>query len=554
MFYDQELKAIKNAHRFRQRRVKTHLADFGSNDYLSLAHDRPTFNKTVSYLAALGTYGAKASQLVSGYHPTFRRFERYLCRLTGFPAAITIGSGFLANLALFEALPRKGDVLLVDADYHASGILGTKLTPARVEFFAHNSASDLRRHLQALCPCQDLRAASTAPAAQDPSARGTQTQAADPAQAPTAKAPHGAPQDPSGAKDPSAGFQNGGARFETARTASSGKDPYTSSPTQALKIHSVSTAQDLRARGSKPQVADPYSAQTQVSVQDPHGAPQDPSGAKDPADPSGGFQTPSARFETARSTTQAFKIHSARGFKPQVADPHSAQTQVGAQDPSTKTKAGTQTAQAPHTPRRIFIAVEGIYSMSGELLDRAIIDIAQEFGAILIVDEAHSVGVIGERLLGVLDHYGVKPNAHIIKLGTLGKALGSYGAYILASKEIVSFLENRAKPLIYSTAPSLFDIAYAYFALQKIQKNLARYKAFIAAAQDLAHKTLGIKTRSLILPVEFASSSALLKKAALLEKRGFFVAAIRPPTVKKPIIRLILRKDLKKLADLLSFL
>ncbi len=477
MFYDQELKAIKNAHRFRQRRVKTHLADFGSNDYLSLAHDRPTFNKTVSYLAALGTHGAKASQLVSGYHPTFRRFERYLCRLTGFPAAITIGSGFLANLALFEALPRKGDVLLVDADYHASGILGTKLTPARVEFFAHNSASDLRRHLQALCPRQDLRAASTAPAAQDPSA----------------------------------GFQNGGARFETAqiqtaRTASSGKDPYTSSPTQALEIHSVSTAQDLRARGSKPQVADPHSAQTQSSVQDPHGT----------------------------------------------------QTQVGAQDPSTKTKAGTQTAQdpteQPHTPRRIFIAVEGIYSMSGELLDRAIIDVAQEFGAILIVDEAHSVGVIGQRLLGVLDHYGVKPNAHIIKLGTLGKALGSYGAYILASKEIVSFLENRAKPLIYSTAPSLFDIAYAHFALQKIQKNLARYKASIAAAQDLAHKTLGIKTRSLILPVEFDSSRALLKKAALLEKRGFFVAAIRPPTVKKPIIRLILRKDLKKLADLLSFL
>lgn len=486
MFYDQELKAIKNAHRFRQRRVKTHLADFGSNDYLSLAHDRTTFNKTVSYLAALGTHGAKASQLVSGYHPTFRRFERYLCRLTGFPAAITIGSGFLANLALFEALPRKGDVLLVDADYHASGILGTKLTPARVEFFAHNSPSDLRRHLQALCPRQDLRAASTAPAAQDPSARGTQTQAADPAQAPTAKAPHGAPQDPSGAKDPadpSGGFQTPSARFETAQiqTARGAQDPstkttqsaHTGSTTQALGIHSVSTAQD-----------------------------------------------PSA------------------GTQPQAADPNRAQ------DPT----------EQPHTPRRIFIAVEGIYSMSGELLDRAIIDIAQEFGAILIVDEAHSVGVIGERLLGVLDHYGVKPNAHIIKLGTLGKALGSYGAYILASKEIVSFLENRAKPLIYSTASSLFDIAYAHFALQKIQKNLKRYKAFIAAAQDLAHKTLGIKTRSLILPVEFDSSRALLKKAALLEKRGFFVAAIRPPTVKKPIIRLILRQDLKKLADLLSFL
>ena len=89
----------------------------------------------------------------------------------------------------------------------------------------------------------------------------------------------------------------------------------------------------------------------------------------------------------------------------------------------------------------------------------------------MIVDEAHSSGVLGKNLLGVFDYFGITPKKKHIKMGTLGKAYGSQGAYILASKEIISFLENRAKPIIYSTAPSLFDAALALVNLRYIAKK-----------------------------------------------------------------------------------
>ena len=69
------------------------------------------------------------------------------------------------------------------------------------------------------------------------------------------------------------------------------------------------------------------------------------------------------------------------------------------------------------------------------------------------------------------DFYNIKPKSNHIKMGTISKAYGSYGAYILASKEIISFLENRAKSIIYATAPSLFDIVLAYFNVKYIIKT-----------------------------------------------------------------------------------
>ena len=125
--------------------------------------------------------------------------------------------------------------------------------------------------------------------------------------------------------------------------------------------------------------------------------------------------------------------------------------------------------------------------MGGDLAPLEIFKIADEKKAILIVDEAHSFGVIGDNLLGIFDYYKIKPNKYHVKMGTLWKAYGSYGAYILASKQIIDFLTNRAKPIIYSTAPSLFDTALANESLnfiienkiilkEKIRKNLTIIK------------------------------------------------------------------------------
>ncbi len=195
---------------------------------------------------------------------------------------------------------------------------------------------------------------------------------------------------------------------------------------------------------------------------------------------------------------------------------------------------------------RKVVAIEGVYSMSGELANRDIFSVAKEFDCYLIIDEAHSCGVIGDKLLGILDYYNIKVEPKFIKLGTLGKAYGSYGAYILASSEIIKFLENRAKPIIYSTAPSLFDIALAHFSSQKIAKNRDKIKNKISSRQELIKNSIGIDIKSLILPIEIPSNEDVLKIQKELLESGFLVGAIRYPTVPKPILRIIPKIDLKK--------
>ena len=249
------------------------LDDFASNDYLGLSRNKKQFKKAVKLVEEFTVVSSKASMLVNGYHPIHRIFEKEMAEVNGFDEGIVVGSGFLANLSLIEALVRKGDMLFMDEEYHASGVMASKLLGDRVVTFAHNDVDDLRAKLEA-----------------------------------------------------------------------------------------------------------------------------------NPA-------------------------------------------------------------------HRQIIAVEGIYSMSGDLCKKEIFALADEFDTLLIVDEAHSAGVLGKNLLGIFEHYKIPIRPRHIKMGTLGKAYGSYGAYILASKNIISFLENRAKPIIYSTAPSVFDTALALVNLEHIQKN-----------------------------------------------------------------------------------
>jgi 8-amino-7-oxononanoate synthase len=191
------------------------------------------------------------------------------------------------------------------------------------------------------------------------------------------------------------------------------------------------------------------------------------------------------------------------------------------------------------TAKRKIVAIEGIYSMSGDLAKKEIFEIADKYGAILVVDEAHSSGVIGDNLLGIFDFYNMTPKQNHIKMGTLGKAYGSYGAYILASCEIISFLQNRAKPIIYSTAPSLFDIAFANVAFEKILSNLTFFKGGLASNRLLMKQYFDIEKESLIYDIATNSNALATKyKNSILDK-GYIIGAIRQPTVTAPIIRII---------------
>jgi 8-amino-7-oxononanoate synthase len=179
--------------------------------------------------------------------------------------------------------------------------------------------------------------------------------------------------------------------------------------------------------------------------------------------------------------------------------------------------------------------------MSGELLAREIFEVARESGALLIVDEAHSSGVLGENLLGIFEHYGIEPGPEHLKMGTLGKAYGSYGAYILASREIVSYLENRGKPIIYSTAPSVVDIALALENLEYIRRRAKKLHRRLETRRRIVRERLDRRMDSLILPLPVGSNREALRLQEALREEGLLVGAIRQPTVAEPILRIIPR-------------
>lgn len=191
--------------------------------------------------------------------------------------------------------------------------------------------------------------------------------------------------------------------------------------------------------------------------------------------------------------------------------------------------------------KRKVMAVEGIYSMDADLLNKDIIDLADRYEALLILDEAHSSGVIGKSLMGILDYYDLPVKENYIKMGTLGKAYGSFGAYILASSHIIEYLINRAKPIIYATAPSLFDTALGHVSLNFILENSQSLGTQIKKHQKIVHDVLGIKVDGLIVPIDIADNRKVIQIQAELMEKNYLVGAIRQPTVESAIIRLIAR-------------
>ena len=344
MFYENELKALKKSNRFRTREVVDNtVLDFASNDYLGLSHNKELHNKTCKELDSLDIHSSKASMLVNGYHQIHKNFEDALCLANDFEAGIVLGSGFNANIALIEALVRKGDMLFMDELYHASGVLASNLKSVNVVFFKHNDMSELKELL-----------------------------------------------------------------------------------------------------------------------------------------------------------------HNSNA-------------------------------------KRQIVAVEGIYSMDGDLCKKEVFDICNELNAILIVDEAHSSGVVGNKLMGVFDYYNITPKKNHIKMGTLGKAYGSFGAFILASEHIVEYLLNRAKPIIYATSLSLYDTLLAHHSLRYIQKNCDKIKKEIKCRQLIVYEELNIKIDALIVPIIINDNKKVLEIKNILLKRGFSIGAIREPTVPRAIIRVIAR-------------
>ncbi|GAA6840197.1 pyridoxal phosphate-dependent aminotransferase family protein [Helicobacter pylori] len=204
-----------------------------------------------------------------------------------------------------------------------------------------------------------------------------------------------------------------------------------------------------------------------------------------------------------------------------------------------------------------FIAIEGVYSMDASIAPYDFYEIIQEIpNTFLIVDEAHSFGTIGENLLGFLEYYRIKEKDKIIKLSTFSKALASYGACILAPLQVIEFLTNRAKSVIYTTALSLLDTALTLAHLEYFIAQKQELKNELSKHQQIIFETLGIRTLAGFFTLEFENNPALLNAHHFLKEKGFLVGAIRPPTVSKPLLRVSLSlknslEDTKELANTL---
>lgn len=359
LFYTKELQIMQKAGIVRKKQIyPSSLLDYASNDYLGLSTHKHLCQEAYLKLSSYPYHSPIASQAINGYHPIHHKFEEFLKNYFGFMSATLFGSGFLANLALFETLVRKGDVLFIDELYHASGKLPAKLLGSQAVFFAHNDVEDLERKIKT-------------------------------------------------------------------------------------------------------------------------------------------------------------------------------------------------------TPRknRSLIAIEGVYSMDGDIAKKDFYTLAHHYDSLLMIDEAHSSGVLGKNLKGYLDYYNLPVTPNIVKMGTLSKAYGSYGAFVLGERSVIDFLFTKAKSSIYTTAPSLFDTALAHCNLDYISQNTQALLEQLQEQKEALSPLICTQSQLAILP--YTSQKQMLLHTQKLLDEGYLVGSIRKPTSQTPRIRISLniknnKKQSQKLCKILQ--
>lgn len=199
--------------------------------------------------------------------------------------------------------------------------------------------------------------------------------------------------------------------------------------------------------------------------------------------------------------------------------------------------------KAKDHPRR-WIVTDGVFSMDGDLAPLpALCDLAEKYEAHVIVDEAHATGVFGEHSRGVTDHFGVEGRV-AVRIGTLSKAIGTLGGFVAGPQPLIDFLTNSARSQIYSTALPPAVCAAAEQAVGIIQREPERRALLHRRAEflrsRLAESGVAVLPGSVgpILPIVLNDPETAVALAERLEKRGFLVGAIRPPTIPKETSRL----------------
>lgn len=195
------------------------------------------------------------------------------------------------------------------------------------------------------------------------------------------------------------------------------------------------------------------------------------------------------------------------------------------------------------TQGKKIIITESVFSMDGDIAPlREICEIANEYDAVIIIDEAHSTGIFGPSGCGLVNELGLK-NCVNITMGTFSKAFGSYGGYVACSKEMKSYLVNKARSFIYTTSLPPSVIGAISEAIEYLMNNSDLGVDLLEKAnyfRDLL-KNAGLNTgesKSQIIPIIVGDNDKAISFSNLLQQRGIKVNAIRPPTVPKGTARL----------------
>ena len=189
---------------------------------------------------------------------------------------------------------------------------------------------------------------------------------------------------------------------------------------------------------------------------------------------------------------------------------------------------------------RRLVVTDAVFSMDGDSAPlEQLADVCARAGAALLVDEAHATGVLGARGSGLCEATGIRPD---VRMGTLGKALGGFGAYAATTRAVADLLVNRARSVVFSTTlpPALCEAMVVAVDLlehdpelrPRLWRNIRRF------VEGLRSLGLPAEQRSAIVPVILGTPERALRASAFLRERGLLVKPIRPPTVPEGTSRL----------------
>ncbi|MGC6395035.1 8-amino-7-oxononanoate synthase [Pasteurella multocida] len=196
------------------------------------------------------------------------------------------------------------------------------------------------------------------------------------------------------------------------------------------------------------------------------------------------------------------------------------------------------------TFERIIVVTESVFSMDGDCADLTqLVALKQRYPQVMLyVDEAHAIGVLGEKGLGLAEQQGCINQIDIL-VGTFGKALGSMGAYVICDQVIRDYLVNKMRPLIFSTALPPFNVAWTHFVFQLLPHLQAERAHLAQLSQHLRQAIVDIfqvpmPSESCIVPYILGDNELTVRTAQRLQQQGYYCLPIRPPTVPKGTSRI----------------